>query len=169
MSRCCSSSHSSHLCLFSSSAAPAQPGGTTQARVQVPGWTDSKQPPGCFGTNKAGSAAKSLWLPLGGSCQQQSRAVLLPLGACIGPPKMRGDGLKLHRGGPGWVLGSIPSPKEQSCSGTAGVTVHGGVWNRGDVALRDVGMVRWVGIGLGSLEGFPNLNGSVIYCVMYAC
>ena len=47
------------------------------------------------------------------------------------------------RGGSGWVLGNVPSLDEQSCSGTAaqggGVTVHGGVWNRGDVALRDVG------------------------------
>ena len=61
--------------------------------------------------------------------------------------------------------GDAPAQTVQS----GGVTIHRGVWNRGDVALRDVGMVRWVGIGLGSLEGFPNLNGSVIYCIMYAC
>jgi len=45
---------------------------------------------------------------------------------------MRGDGLKLCRGGSGWILGNISSQKQRPCAGTAarggdGVTVPGGV------------------------------------------
>ena len=41
-------------------------------------------------------------------------------------------------------------------------TVPGGAQNRGDVALRDVGMVGWAGVVLGISELFSNLNDSVI-------
>ena len=72
------------------------------------------------------------------------------------------------RGGSGWILGTISSPKEQCCSGTAaqggeGVTVHGGVQS-GDVALRDVGSGHGEG-GLGLdwviLVVFSNINDSM--------
>ena len=50
------------------------------------------------------------------------------------------------------MLGNVSSQKERCCSGTAvqggGVTVHGGVQNRGDVALRDVGS-GYGGVGWG--------------------
>ena len=36
------------------------------------------------------------------------------------------------------------------CTGSDGVTVHGGVQSHGDVALRDVG---WAGVGAGDLRG----------------
>ena len=63
------------------------------------------------------------------------------------------------------MLGKTSAPK-QSGSGTA---VHG-VWGSpslgvsqsdGDVAVRDVGMVGWVGLDLVILEAFSNLNDSM--------
>ena len=61
--------------------------------------------------------------------------------------------LSCARGGSGWILGTISSPKEWQCSGTAalgggGVTIPGGAQNHGDVALRDV--VSGHGWGWGS-------------------
>ena len=56
------------------------------------------------------------------------------------------------RGSSGWILENIASHKEQCCSGTAaqgggGVTVHGGVPEPGDVALRDTGLHGGLGWG----------------------
>lgn len=65
------------------------------------------------------------------------------------------------------MLGKTSAPK-QSGSGTA---VHG-VWGSpslgvsqsdGDVAVRDVGMVGWVGLDLVILEAFSSLNDSMIH------
>ena len=63
-----------------------------------------------------------------------------------------------------WILGNISSQREQCCSGTdaqggGGVTVHGGVKECGDVALRDVGSGHG-GVGWGwtgrSQRSFPS-------------
>ena len=63
----------------------------------------------------------------------------------------------------GWILGTISSQKEQCCSGTAVQGVVGSPSLEvfcicGDVALRDVGMVGWVGVGLGDLRGLFQLE-----------
>lgn len=51
------------------------------------------------------------------------------------------------------------------------VTIPGGVPSRRDVALWDVaaGMVGWLGLGMGILEVFSNLNGSVLQTKLRQC
>lgn len=72
-------------------------------------------------------------------------------------------GLRVSRAIPmgndsGGILGTICSPKEQCCSGTAALGVVDSLslevsQSHGDVALRDVGTVGWVEVGLGDLRG----------------
>ena len=85
----------------------------------------------------------------------------------------RGDGLTLHHGVSGWVLGTISSPKSSRALAQLprewGGTIPGGV-----PELRGCGTegcrqwawawVSWAGLGLGMgiLEVFSSLNGSVV-------
>ena len=65
------------------------------------------------------------------------------------------------RGGSGWILGKISSPKVQWCIGTAaqgggGVTVPGGVWELWKCGTEGRGQWAWWGwdgVGLGDLRG----------------
>ena len=73
-------------------------------------------------------------------------------------------------GGPGWILGDVSPPKEQSGAGTAAQVESPSLevfQNCGDVALRDHGQwAWWDGLGLGTSEVFSNLNDSTIQPAM---
>ena len=71
--------------------------------------------------------------------------------------RRRGDGLKLHQGRSGWIVGNVSSWKQQSGTAALGVVDSPSLEvfkNHGDVALRDVvsGHGGWVGAGLGGLR-----------------
>ena len=76
--------------------------------------------------------------------------------------RTRGDGFKLCRGGSGWMLGNISSPKEWSGTGTGcpGITVPGGVpdWQLGTWL---VGRIGGSGLNWLILQVFSNLNDSM--------
>jgi len=83
--------------------------------------------------------------------------------------RTRENGLKLHRGGSGWLLGKAASQKEWCCSGTdaqggGAVTVPAGVQNCEDVALRDE-VSGHGGLRLDYVisEVFLSLNNSVLH------
>ena len=79
--------------------------------------------------------------------------------------------LSCATGGTGWILGTISSPKEQCCSGTAaqgggGVTVPGGVpelWGCGTEGCGYGHGGGGLGLDLEILVDFSNLNVSMIH------
>ena len=78
--------------------------------------------------------------------------------------RMRGDGLNLHWGGSGWILGNISSPKEWWCREVVQSPSLKMFKKCGDVALRNTVSEHGgggLGVGLDGLRCLANLNDSM--------